>query len=148
MTSIENLRTADKSIAIQIYNIMQAAYKMEAKLIGVTSFPPLCRSVADIQKSETTFWGIKIDGRLCGAMELNFSNDNVSIDSMVVHPQYFRQGIASMLLENVLENAAGKKVCVQTAVENLPAIGLYKKHGFREDLRWSENGFNLVRLTT
>jgi ribosomal protein S18 acetylase RimI-like enzyme len=64
---------------------------------------------------------------------------------LAVRPELCRQGIASALISHVLQLAQGKRVAVQTAKLNTPAICLYKKFGFTEkETRTSPEGVVLI----
>jgi len=52
---------------------------------------------------------------------------------MIVHPEYFRRGIASALINYLFDlNLDVKNMIVSTGRVNEPAKNLYKKHGFNE----------------
>ena len=53
------------------------------------------------------------------------------------HLEELKQGIANKLISYVLEEIAFSEAIVETAVVNIPAINLYKKHGFVECRRWT-----------
>lgn len=50
-----------------------------------------------------------------------------------LQPEFRRQGIASTLIQQLLQEAAANRtsVCLSVARENLPAIALYEKFGFQ-----------------
>jgi hypothetical protein len=50
---IKKLDNSNAEVAKQIFTIFQNSYKIEAKLIGTLDFPPLSRSVRDIENSKT-----------------------------------------------------------------------------------------------
>lgn len=52
---ITKLDNANDFVAKQIYITLQRSYKIEAELIGALNFPPLSRTVTDIQNSPTLF---------------------------------------------------------------------------------------------
>lgn len=126
----------------QLYHLRQLAYRVEAQLLGVKTLPPLERSIEDLLKEPDTHLGIFHVHQLIGA--ISFSEH--WINSLVVHPSYFRQGIADELLANIL--ASNDPWCVTTGADNLPAIGLYEKYGFRIFKRFEVPGLQLVELRT
>ncbi|MCP5047578.1 MAG: GNAT family N-acetyltransferase [bacterium] len=116
----------------QIYGLFQASYPIEAELMGVTDFPPLNRGVKDILNSSTRFFGSVQGNTLVAAIEIDQIEDRkFNIDSLVVSPGCFRQGLGSRLLSWTLEELAWQAVTVSTASANIPAIRLYQKLGFR-----------------
>jgi GNAT superfamily N-acetyltransferase len=137
VTMITILDNTAPEVAKQIHNIFQYSYKVEAQLIGILNFPPLSRSAQDIEKSKTTFYGFSEDQCLTAILEISVENKCLGIDSLTVHPNYFRRGIANKLISHVLKVNDFSAAIVETAVVNIPAIKLYKKHGFVEFKRWT-----------
>jgi len=131
----------------QIWSVFQESYRVEAGLLGVDSFPPLERPITAIRSSRNSFWCYLLDKRITGVVEVEEAPDAISICSLAVHPEFFRQGIASALISRVVNRASGAKLTVQTARLNHPAISLYKKFDFVETEVWtSKEGIELVAL--
>lgn len=126
----------------QLYELRQRAYRIEAQVLGVDSLPPLQRSLSELLQEADTHIGIYYVSELVAAL----SFDSCWINSLVVHPNYFRQGLASQLLAHVLSQGGERKVT--TGADNLPAIGLYEKYGFRIFKRFEVPGLQLVELRT
>jgi len=119
---------------------MLAAYRIEAKLIGVTDFPPLQRTVRDVIASQTCFYGCQQNDMLTALIEITYDKIQLRINSLVVHPDYFRQGLASRLLKFVLTHYQYETALVETGLANLPAITLYEQFGFIETSRFNIAG--------
>ncbi len=134
---IKQLDNSNEEVAKQIFTIFQNSYKIEAQLIGTLEFPPLFRSVSDIQNAKTHFYGFSEGVCLAAVIEIVIAGKSLSIDSLTVDPSYFRKGIANKLISYVLEIMDFAEAIVETAVVNIPAINLYKKHGFVEFKRWT-----------
>jgi len=146
-TMIELLDHYSESVAKQIYDVFQPSYKVEAGLVGVDDFPPLRRKASDIQGSSSQFLGHRIGVDLAAVVEYVHGGENLSIDSLVVHPQYFRRGLASQLLHALLDRVQWQIACVETAAANGPALVLYQKLGFSESKRWkTADGIEKVQL--
>jgi ribosomal protein S18 acetylase RimI-like enzyme len=64
-------------------------------------------------------------------VEVKSEENNTHIQSLVVHPNFFRQGIGSVLVQNVLENYGTKTFTVETGLANEPAKDLYYGFHFR-----------------
>ncbi|GAC20693.1 GNAT family N-acetyltransferase [Paraglaciecola arctica] len=134
---ITKLNNSNENIAEQIFTVFQNSYKIEAQLIGTDNFPPLLRSTKDIQNSTTQFYGFRENECLAAVIEIAIEDQLLEINSLTVDPSYFRKGIANKLISYVLNNIVFSKAMVETAVVNIPAINLYKKHGFVEFKRWT-----------
>ncbi len=133
---INKLNNLNEEVANQIFTVFQNSYKIEAQLIGTLNFPPLLRSAKDIENSKTLFYGFSENECLAAVIEIVIENKHLDINSLTVDPSYFRKGIANKLITYVLDKFDFSEAIVETAVVNLPAINLYKKHGFVEFKRW------------
>ena len=134
---INKLDNSNTEVAKQIFTTFQKSYKIEAQLIGTLDFPPLSRSVRDIENSITLFYGFTELETLAAVIEIVINGKQLNINSLTVDPCYFRKGIADKLISYVLHKFIFSKAIVETAVVNTPAINLYKKHGFVEFKRWT-----------
>ena len=145
---IELLDHHSERVAIQIYHVFQRSYKVEAEVVGVNDFPPLRRTASLIRSSSSQFLGLWVGDDLAAVIEFTEGEDELSIDSLVVCPQYFRRGLASQLLRSLLVRFPHQIACVETAAANSPAIKLYQKFGFSESRRWkTADGIDKVGLT-
>ena len=143
---IELLDHHSEAVAIEIYDVFQLSYEIEAGLVGSPDFPPLRRRVSHIQSTERQFLGERIGNDLV-SVEFSKDGDELSIDSLVVHPQYFRRGFASQLLRSLLKRELWQSANVETAAANDPAVDLYQKFGFSVSTRWlTADGIEKVRL--
>jgi ribosomal protein S18 acetylase RimI-like enzyme len=134
---ITKLDNSNKEVANQIFTVFQNSYKVEAQLIGALDFPPLLRSATDIESSETQFYGFCENEGLAAIIEIEIVDRRLEINSLTVDPKFFRKGIANKLIDYVLALGDLSEAIVETAVANIPAINLYKKHGFIEFKRWT-----------
>ncbi|WP_110928624.1 GNAT family N-acetyltransferase [Bacillus massiliglaciei] len=125
------LDTCDRNIAEQILAVQTPAYQVEAELIGFNEIPALKDTVDTIVNTEEIFIGWMAAGKLKGVLSYLYGEGVYQICRLTVHPQYFRQGIASNLLYHFLQSLeAGSSVWVSTGSLNIPAINLYKGCGF------------------
>ena len=134
---ITKLENSNEKIASHIFTVFQNSYRVEAQLIGALNFPPLLRSAKDIENSKTLFYGFSENECLAAIIEIVIEDKHLEINSLTVDPNYFRKGIANKLISYVLEVIDFSEAIVETAVVNIPAINLYKKHGFVEFKRWT-----------
>ena len=134
---ITKLDNSNEEVANQIFIVFQKSYKIEAQLIGTLDFPPLLRSSENIKNSKTQFYGFIENQCLAGVIEVVLKDKHLEIDSLTVDPNFFRKGVANKLISYVLGFLNFSEAFVETAAVNLPAINLYKKHGFIEFKRWT-----------
>ena len=136
---IEKLKNSDLEIAKKMRLIFQASYKVEAKILNATNFPPLKRPLENYTESNTEFYGYSINEILAAVVEIDTNNNYILIRSLVVHPDFFRQGIAGKLIKFVFETFKSNLFVVETGLENGPATKLYEKFGFVEVHQWDTN---------
>ncbi|WP_306424023.1 GNAT family N-acetyltransferase [Patiriisocius marinus] len=75
------------------------------------------------------------------------NNEFTHINSLVVDPRFFRQGIAKKMMEFVFETFDSKLFIVETGLENGPATQLYKKFGFKEVKQWdTDHGIRKIKF--
>jgi ribosomal protein S18 acetylase RimI-like enzyme len=136
--------------AEEIRRFFFAAYRQEAQLLGLAEadFFPLGRTAAHIQAAEAVFLGCFLDNKLVALAEIETEGpQQINIGSFVVAPEMFRKGIGTALLKEVLARYPGFSLTVSTAKKNLPAIGLYEKHGFVVQQTWyTPDGIEMVTL--
>jgi ribosomal protein S18 acetylase RimI-like enzyme len=133
---IEKLKNSDLLIAKKIQIVFQASYKIEAKLLNATNFPPLQRTLENYIQSKTAFYGYSKNGELAAVAEMNTDNDFILIRSLVVHPDFFRRGIAGKLIEFIFDTFDSDLFIVETGLANGPATKLYEKYGFVAVHQW------------
>ena len=131
------LNNKDSNIAIGMYLVFQKAYTVEANIIGVKDFPPLERNVDRIMSSDNDFYGYCQNEEYAGIIEIVNNSNQIYIDSLVVHPKYFRKGIGQQLVQHIIDLNNTAVITVETAVANLPAIKLYQKMNFKEIGKWT-----------
>ncbi|UFJ41548.1 GNAT family N-acetyltransferase [Brevibacillus humidisoli] len=126
---IEIRETAEEVLAVQI-----PAYRVEADLIGFSGIPPLHDTVETLVTCRESFYGYRTEeGKLAGAISYKRIGDLLDIHRMMVHPDYFRRGIAGSLLRFVECNEPGiRTIKVATGTGNESAKLLYQRNGFQE----------------
>lgn len=144
---IERLQNKDIDISNKIRSVFQLSYAVEAKLLNATDFPPLKRSLESYLKSDNDFFGYLKNQEIAGIVEINHNDSFTHIQSLVVNPKFFRQGIGRKLMEFVINSFDSKLFIVETGVENGPATLLYKKIGFKEVKQWdTEYGIRKIKF--
>jgi ribosomal-protein-alanine N-acetyltransferase len=74
-------------------------------------------------------------GWLCGFICAKAVAGEWEIENIVVSDEFLRRGIASELLQKLIQqirSKAASTILLEVRESNLPARGLYEKHGFRE----------------
>jgi len=144
---IQKLSHKNKSTAKQIQALFKASYAIEAELLGATDFPPLKRELESYSESNNVFYGYFSNGFLAAATEIDQGSDSTHIQSLVVHPDYFRQGIGRALVSFIQNTHPSKVYTVETGAANGPATALYRKCGFKELYQYeTDHGIRKVRF--
>lgn len=128
---IQSIAIKNIDIAQKIWILQQAAYRVEAQIIGWNDLPPLRETVADLMNSGETFACYVEAGELAGVISFKREDGIVDIHRMMVHPDHFRKGIARKLLQHVEATQKDwQRIIVSTGALNEPAAQLYVRHGF------------------
>lgn len=75
----------------------------------------------------------EVDGRIVGYVLFWFLPEEVDIHNIAVHPDFRRQGIGRLLLEQVVDAARRQerlRVTLDVRFSNAPAQNLYRSFGF------------------
>ena len=123
-------------ISKKIHAIFQISYAVEAKLLKHDDFPPLKRTVTQIQESQTSFYGFYLKQELVAVMELETYENHIHIRSLTVAPKNFRQGIGFRLLNFVRDRFKVDLLTVETGHGNTPAVHFYLDFGFKKNKVW------------
>ena len=138
-----------KSIKVskKIYRLFQVSYIVEAELLNIDNFPPLKRTVDDLLISDTEFYAFWKNNEIAALVEIKNDKVYTDIQSLVVHPKYFRQGLGIQLISFILDSLDSEQFTVETGLKNKPAIQLYKKIGFQEIEQWeTRSGVKIVKF--
>ena len=137
LPEIKEIRLAHIIAAAEVLELQRKSYIIEAELIGTTEIPPLTETFEQLQNCGETFIGYYKENKLAGAISYKREAGTLDIHRVMVHPDFFRRGIAAKLIAHIesIEKAA-TKVIVSTGAANLPAVRLYEKLGFvrQEDM--------------
>ncbi len=128
---IQKLEHRVKINAEEIRNVFQVSYKIEAQLLGARNFPPLSRSIQSFINSANAFYGFYTNKQLVAVLEMKKEQESMLIQSLVVHPDFFRRGIARKLIEFILQKSDSNQFAVETGKDNDPARKLYESFGFQ-----------------
>ena len=125
--------------AKEIRNIFQVSYAIEAKMLKAIDFPPLKRTISQFLNSNSEFYAYYLNQNIAGVIEITNNQDLTHIQSLVVYPKYFRKGIGRKLIQFILDTYKSIIFTVETGVDNIPAVELYKSFDFEEQDQWRTN---------
>jgi ribosomal protein S18 acetylase RimI-like enzyme len=123
-----------RETAEEVWALQHPAYRVEAALIGVSNLPPLLDTVKSLQTCGESFWGYREveEGDLIGAISFELEREGYyAIRRLMVHPDFMRRGIGSILMKHLLSQSSPfARWTVTAEIRNLPAISLYGSFGF------------------
>ena len=125
---IRPLDLADAGTVRALVDLQRAAYAVEAELLATDDIPALRETPEQLAAGGETFLGAFDGGTLVGAVSYRSTAHTLDIHRLVVHPDAFRRGIASRLLDALPE---APRYLVATGAANAPARRLYERRGFR-----------------
>ena len=92
-------------------------------------------SFEDSLAREDTVFLVCEDQEVVGYIGMYLSFEEGEITNVAVTPSYRQRGCGNLLIQAIKEEAkarAAESVILEVRVSNVPAISLYKKHGFEE----------------
>ena len=144
---IIKINNKKNKIAKEIRKIFQSSYAVEAKMLKAIDFPPLKRTISQFLNSNSEFYAYYLNQNIAGVIEIKNNQDLTHIQSLVVYPKYFRKGIGRKLVQFILDTYKSSIFTVETGVENIPAVELYKSFDFKEKKQWdTDHGVIKVRF--
>ena len=96
----------------------------------------------------------EIDNKIVAFIDYSIIYDKVELNYIIVIPSYRNQGIASKLMEFLVEETKKNKcinITLEVKVNNESAIGLYEKHSFykltiRKNYYNNEDAVMMIRM--
>lgn len=120
----------DERLARVLLSVQQAAYTVEASIIGDDRIPPLRETLDELRATPLRWLGAFDDRRLIGAIARSEDHSEVDIHRLVVDPAAHRRGAGRALVSEVIALAGRRRTVVSTGRANLPARALYEGLGF------------------
>ena len=88
----------------------------------------------DFLSSNSVWFLAKIEEKIVGFVGIKVILDEADIMNIAIHKNYRQQGFGSLLLTHIInycKNNNVKKINLEVNENNIPAINLYKKQGFK-----------------
>ena len=110
---------------------------------AITELDRICFSIpwsrnlflSELQSKNAHYLIVIDDNAVVGYCGINYVCLEGSITNIAVHPEYRKQGIASTLLEKMIDFAVGENlefITLEVRESNINAIKLYEKFGFEK----------------
>lgn len=119
----------------KILELQKLAYQKEAILYDDWTIPPLTQTLSEIQTefAHSVFLKAQCETRIVGSVRALFDSGTCKIGRLIVHPDYQRKGIGSLLLKKIeasFPNALRFELF--TGSKSYGNIRLYKKLRYKE----------------
>lgn len=130
---------ASRQDASEILALQKIAYQREARLYDNWAISPLTQTLSEMVAD----FGFKVflkavdEKRIVGSVRGSLSSGTCSIGRLIVHPDYQRKGIGTMLMKSIEETFSGaERFELFTGTKSIDNIRLYRCLGyevFREE---------------
>jgi len=134
----------------KLYNDLNEYLQLEINYPGWIKGVYPVRETAETGIKEENLFILRVGGRIAGAIILNHKQEEaynqvvwgleaddcqiIVIHTLVIHPEYMKHGISQKLMnfakEYSMQNAI-KSIRLDVAIQNMPAISLYEKCGYK-----------------
>ncbi len=122
---------SDIEVARRVLEIQQASYRAEADLVGYDDIPVLHETLDELRSRPLVFLGVSSNHVLAGLLGYRRDGDVVNIDRLAIDPVFFRRGLATKLLRELLvRERDARRFTVSTGFGNAPGLALYARFGF------------------
>ncbi len=134
----------------EILALQKVAFIVEAELHGNYNIEPLTQTAESVAGDFETHVFLKAvkDGKIIGSVKARETAEGCWIGKLMVHPQFRRMGLATMLMSEIEKEFSGtSSYYLYTAGINKGNVSLYQSLGYRRgNCHTDESGVVLVRL--
>ena len=118
----------------EILSLQYIAYQSEAMLFGTTDIPPLKQTLEEVLLEFQRGIILKTtdeNGNIIGSVRAYQENGTAHIGKLMVHPDFQKKGIGSMLLSEIEKQFPALRYELFTSTRSVNNIRLYQKLGYR-----------------
>ena len=128
------IEKACKEDSAEILKLQYIAYQSEAMLFGTTDIPPLKQTLEEVLQEFQRGIILKTtdeNGNIIGSVRAYQENGTAYIGKLMVHPDFQKKGIGSMLLSEIEKQFPSMRYELFTSTRSVSNIRLYQKLGYR-----------------
>jgi len=126
---------ANAEDAAELLELQKTAYQSEAKLYNDWTIPPLAQTLQEIETEFASMVFLKAmrEGKIIGSVRAHISSGTCFVGRLIVHPDYQRKGIGTMLMERIEEvHSRSERFELFTGAKSAGNIRLYQRLGYRK----------------
>jgi len=119
----------------EILELQRIAYQKEATLYNDWAIPPLTQTLPEIQAefNNCVFLKALLSTKIIGSVRALLNSGTCKIGRLIVHPDYQRKGIGSLLMKSIEDSFPNaKRFDLFTGTKSIDNIKLYQKLGYEE----------------
>jgi ribosomal protein S18 acetylase RimI-like enzyme len=144
------IEIATISDAIKILEIQKAAFLDQARIYNKYQLPPLTQSLESIEDefNNKTFLKVMLNGQIVASVRFKLADGCVTIDRIVVKPEFQNQGIGTTLLKEIESKVPNAEAFqLFTGNKSDRNLHLYEKMGYKVIKRKkTDQGIELLYL--
>ena len=128
------IEKACKEDLAEILKLQYIAYQSEAMLFGTTDIPPLKQTLEEVLQEFQRGIILKAtdeNGNIIGSVRAYQENGTAYIGKLMVHPDFQKKGIGSMILSEIEKQFPALRYELFTSTRSVRNIRLYQKLGYR-----------------
>lgn len=142
-----SIRRASTADAAAVSACVQAAYARWVPVIGTVP-APMRQNYEEVLATEVAFVA-EVAGAVVGVLVLAVTEEGFLLENVAVHPGNVRSGLGGKLLELAEREAVTRgyaSIYLYTHERMADNIALYRRRGYREYSRRTEDGFARVYM--
>ena len=129
------IEIADFDDIDELYQLQLIAFESEAEMIGSREVPALQESKEDNAADFINWQVLKLtseEDKIIAAIRYRIDGDIVEVGRVMTHPDYRRQGLAQILLNEVDKAYPNRIKELYTCTKSWTNIRLYQKMGYKK----------------
>ncbi|MGN1392779.1 MAG: GNAT family N-acetyltransferase [Succinivibrionaceae bacterium] len=128
-----NIQRATKKELEEILKLQYLAFQTEALLFGTKDIPPLKQTLEELEEEfmKGTILIARDKGIIIGSVRMKEKDNTIYIGKLMVHPNFRKRGVGSLLLQEVEKMYPNKRYELFTSTKSTDNIRLYTKLGYK-----------------
>lgn len=130
-----NAESAQERDLPEILALQRLAFECEAQALNDWTIQPMTETLEELRQEFFAGPVLKIcepeNGRIIASIRAHEENGTLHLAKLVVHPDFRRRGLASLLLREIQTRVPHRRIELFTRADNAGNVALYLAAGFR-----------------